>query len=101
MVKKEFEIKTHTVTDKVCTKETLICDICDKEIPYRCGYWHLVTQHHDWGNDSIESIESFDVCSKDCMNEKYNEYMNDSGESDYNTMEFEISRECNSYGIKQ
>jgi hypothetical protein len=98
LVKREFETKTRTVTDKFCTKETLICDICKKEIPIKHGYWHLVTQHHDWGNDSIDSLESFDVCSKECMDEKYNEYMVDSGKTEYNTMEFKAEREFNNYG---
>jgi hypothetical protein len=101
LVKRDYKVKQHTVTEKVCVKETLVCDICRKEIPYKKGYWHLVTQHNDWGNDSVDSVESFDICSKDCMDKKYNEYMNDSGKDDYNTMEFEMSREFNSYGKEQ
>ena len=31
-VKKEYEIKTHTVTEKVLVKETRYCDACNKTI---------------------------------------------------------------------
>jgi hypothetical protein len=98
MVKKDYEVKTHTVTEKVCVKQTRFCDICKKEIPSKKGYWHLTTQHHDWGNDSVESIETFDICSKECMDKKYGEYMKDSGARDYSTREFEVVKRFNSLG---
>jgi hypothetical protein len=43
------------------------------------------------GNDSIESYEHFDVCSKDCMRKKFEEYLEGS-DTDYNTMFFEAER---------
>jgi hypothetical protein len=98
MVKKDYEIKTHTVTEKVCIKQTRFCDICNKEIPSKKGYWRLTTQHHDWGNDSVESIEIFDICSKKCMDKKYDEYMKKSNETEYNTREFEVAKRFNALG---
>lgn len=89
-VKKEYETKTHTVTEKVLVKETRYCDVCKKEITAK-SYWELTTHHNDWGNDSIESYERFDVCSKDCMRKKFEEYLEDS-DTDYNTMFFEAER---------
>ena len=42
------------------------------------------------GNDSIDSIESYDSCSAACTNEFSNEYINDSYNSSLNTKEIEI-----------
>jgi hypothetical protein len=47
-VKKEYETKTHTVTEKVLVKETRYCDVCKKEITEK-SYWELTTHHNDWG----------------------------------------------------
>lgn len=91
-VKKHYEVMTHTVTEEVCVGETTYCDICNKEINTNKGYWELTTGHHDWGNDSCESIEHFDVCSEICLMNKFSEYLNESGKDDYNTMYFEVER---------
>lgn len=93
-VKKEYETKTHTVTEKVLVKEARYCDVCGKEIANNVSYWHLTTHHNDWGNDSIESYEYCDVCSKDCMRKKFEEYLEDSGDERYlNTMCFDAERQ--------
>lgn len=88
-IKKEYETKTHTVTEKVLVKQTRYCDVCDKEIKNNKSYWHLTT-HEDWGNDSIDSYEYFDICSENCMREKFEEYLKDS--SYYSGMFFDIER---------
>lgn len=88
-IKREYEVRTHTVTEKVCVKETRHCDICNGVI--NKGYWKLTTGHYDWGNDSIDSIEDFDVCSGDCLREKFDEYVSESWD-DYNTMYFKVER---------
>lgn len=90
-VKKEYETKTHTVTEKVLVKETRYCDVCGNEIASNDSYWELTTHHNDWGNDSIESYEYFDVCSQNCMRKKFEEYLKDS-DNDYNTMCFDVER---------
>lgn len=66
-------------------KETVIgeimkCDVCGKVIyntkydknnfTNRQHWWGLVTGHNDWGNDSCDSIESFEICSPECLNKK-------------------------------
>lgn len=91
-VKREYEVKTHTVTERVCVKQTRHCDVCNGVIDDNDAYWELTTGHHDWGNDSVDSIENFDVCSEVCLRQKFDEYVRESGEDDYNTMYFEVSR---------
>ena len=76
-VKKEYETKTHTVTEKVLVKETRYCDVCGKEIENKKSYWQITT-HEDWGNDSIDSYEYFDACSENCMRNKFEEYLKNS-----------------------
>ena len=91
-VKKEYEVKTHIVTEKVCVSEITYCDVCKRNINTNKGYWELTTGHHDWGNDSVDSIEHFDICSEICLRKKFDEYIKESGEDDWNTMYFEVER---------
>jgi hypothetical protein len=97
-VKKEYETKTHMVTEQVLIKETRCCDVCGKEIKsensFKKPYWSLTTHHNDWGNDSIESYEYYDVCSKDCLKQKFDEYVEDSNEwcDGHNTMCFDVEK---------
>lgn len=90
-VKKEYETKTHIITEKVLVKETTYCDVCKREITAN-SFWKLTTHHNDWGNDSIESYEYFDICSADCLREKFNEYVKDSDSKYPNTMCFDVER---------
>lgn len=90
--KKEYELRTHTVTEQVLVKETTYCDVCGKEIKANQPYWELATHHHDWGNDSCESYEHFDVCSKECMRTKFEEYLKNSDSKYPNTMCFDVER---------
>jgi hypothetical protein len=91
-IKREYEVKTHTVTEKVCVKETMHCDVCGNEMNKNKRHWELTTGHHDWGNDSVESIEDFDICSEECLRKKFDEYVKESGASDYNTMYFKVEK---------
>lgn len=43
------------------------CDICGKEINLGDWFYSVMTGHNDWGNDSCDSIQSFDVCSDGCL----------------------------------
>ena len=90
-VKKEYKTKTHMVTEKVLVKETIYCDVCGKEIKTHESYWSLTTHHNDWGNDSCDSYEYYDVCSKECMRKKFEEYLKDS-DNKHNTMCFDVER---------
>lgn len=91
-IKREYEVKTHTVTERICVKETIHCDICKSIIDDNGAYWRLTTGHHDWGNDSVDSIEYFDICSEACLRKKFDEYTRESGEDDWNTMYFKVRR---------
>ena len=85
MLKKITEKRMQEVI--VTVDEKMICDECGKEI--KAGYWSLRTGHNDWGNDSIESVEHFDLCSPDCAREKFEEYIKES-DSVLNSMYFEL-----------
>lgn len=62
------------------------CDVCGRIIEpptreNRCHwmdddhkYYSVTTGHHDWGNDSCESIKHYDVCP-DCINKFVAEYL--------------------------
>ena len=60
------------------------CDVCGSLIFKKSetqvlscidGFWTLTTGHHDWGNDSCDSVMCFDLCSKECIQNKFDEYM--------------------------
>lgn len=89
-IKRKYETKTHTITENVIVEEWHICDVCQKKIETN-SYWELTTHHNDWGNDSYESYEYFDVCSKECLRKKFEEYIEQS-DNDINTMFFEVER---------
>lgn len=88
---KEYETVTHMVRERILVKETRICDVCKKEIQENKSYWELTTHHNDWGNDSCESYEYFDTCSKECLRNKFEEYIEIS-DNNFNTMSFEVER---------
>lgn len=91
-IKKEYMTMTHTVTESVLIGQTRYCDVCNGVIKNNEPYWELTTHHHDWGNDSCESYEYFDICSEVCLREKFDEYMRESGKNNGNTMCFEVER---------
>lgn len=90
-VNRKYEVKTHTVTEKVCVEEQRVCDICGVEMELKSRHWVLTTSHSDWGNDSIDSYEHFDVCSEDCLRKKFDEYVKESN-NPHNTMRFAVER---------
>ena len=54
----------------VCKEGKLICDACEKEIDITKQnetYYSVCSGHCDWGNDSVDSIESLDACSDGCL----------------------------------
>ena len=90
---KKYINKIVKTTKRITEKVT--CDVCGKTIADEnnryAEYWTLTTGHQDWGNDSCESYEDFDLCSKDCVQEKLNEYFDNCEDS--NTQEFELSQD--------
>lgn len=94
MVDRKYEIKEHKVVEKTLVSERRYCDICrrycdicSKEITGH--FWDVITGHNDWGNDSYESIESFDVCSVECLGKVFDNYCKKS-DSPYTTRYIEI-----------
>lgn len=81
------EIERKTIQREVVERK---CNICGKLID-PSNWFRIITSHHDWGNDSIESVESRDSCSAACTNEFSNEYINGSYSSKFNTKKIEIT----------
>ena len=70
-----IEKVTETVTREVNKVTHLKCDICGKIFtgPYLIANIH----HNDWGNDSIDSYEDYDLCSETCVSVMFQKYMVD------------------------
>lgn len=72
----------------------VMCDKCDKKILALNGdhddnrYFRVTTGHHDWGNDSCESIEHFDICPT-CIDTFVTEYLANASGTDYIDIETE------------
>jgi hypothetical protein len=90
MTKIDYEIKECLITKKVPVDAHLICDACGKEVENKNNYWYLSTGHYDWGNDSCESVETFHLCSDECLKNKINEYLDDV--KCYDTPHFEVEK---------
>lgn len=88
MIKTRYEIKTYTKTEKVMVSEKRYCDICGEEITG--SYYEIMTGHHDWGNDSCDSIEHKDACSVKCLNDIFSQYCERAGKGRDNTEYIEI-----------
>lgn len=77
-----------------------ICDICGKEFNYEPGFWgkkvaeyyHIVTGHLDWGNDSCDSIEHKDACSEECLSRFTQEWLKDEDVIKSNTAYININK---------
>lgn len=95
MIQRKYEVKNHTVTERVCTEAHMICDIC-KKTEITGHHWSVHTFHSDWGNDSIDSHEYFDVCSIECLQQKLDEYVKESNNG-YNTQEIIVEHKKGVY----
>lgn len=96
---------TRTTEKKLVLQELTVgglctCDICGKTIyefvDGKCRkhdeYWSLTTGHNDWGNDSCDSVESLDLCSKECCIKALEKYLDEYSGS-RNTGYFELRHE--------
>lgn len=87
---------TETVILKKRKVEGIECDICHRIIQadgdYRTvekrRYFRVTTGHHDWGNDSCESIECRDICPE-CVNNFVAEYLGKIKNTDSNYIDIE------------
>lgn len=61
--------QTEWVTSEQEVTVAYKCDNCGKQVGtnHLPKDWHSFTSYHDeWGNDSVDSLESYDVCSPQC-----------------------------------
>ena len=84
----KYEKKEVKIIEEV--QSAIICDGCNKEIDPKQGYFHVCTSHHDWGNDSFDSLEQYDFCSPACLCKFSNHYIQDSYDHIFNTCEITI-----------
>ena len=58
-----------------------ICDACGVQASdkrqYEQEWYHFSKSHQGWGNDSVDSFDSFDVCSADCFIKLLQEHIPD------------------------
>ena len=79
------------------------CDICGRVIKApsetdlynwfydKYKYYAVTTGHHDWGNDSYESVEHYDICPE-CMVKFVSEYLNKMRDSETAYIEINTRR---------
>lgn len=84
------ETKIITEPRKISYVVGIRCDRCGNDIKESEVYYNVVTHHNDWGNDSIDSYEDFDLCS-DC----YLPFTENYFKKATGTEEINISREKN------
>ena len=73
------------------------CDVCGKTIKPGQSFWDLSTSHSDWGNDSIDSHQEFDLCSEECVQKKLKDYFKDCERSD--TQSFWLDQAVEYYNL--
>lgn len=66
--------------------EYIRCDSCNKKI--RKQYYEVTTGHHDWGRDSIDSVEHNEICES-CINKFVAEYLKENKECYSNYIDIE------------
>ena len=89
--------------EKIVIQETLVeisCDICKKVIQneqeisniYRKGghYYSVTIGHKDWGSDSGDSVETFEICSKECLRKHFENFIE---EATSDTAHYKFERE--------
>lgn len=74
MIKERYEKKTYLKTEEVMVSQKRYCDVCGAEI--KGPHWSITTGHNDWGNDSCDSVEYYDACSRSCFNKLIDDYIN-------------------------
>lgn len=95
MIKCRYETKTYTKTEKVLVSEKMYCDVCGKEIKKGKPFYRVETGHCDWGNDSCDSRQHYDICGPECLGEMFDRYVKRShdGRTIANTEYIEIEHD--------
>lgn len=100
MVKTKTEKRVQYVD--VAIEKECRCDRCGKHLwtqgdgshkgPYvYADYYSVNIGHHDWGRDSVDSIEHFEFCER-CAKKAFEEYIEDSWNKS-NTLYFDCEHE--------
>lgn len=80
--------------------EVIVCDVCDKELQYAqtefvspvAVYYKITTGHHDWFNDSCDSINHKDACCDECLLKFTQEWFQNAEVIESNTAYIEIHK---------
>ena len=64
-----MQIEKEVVTTEVVGYQ---CDVCSRQVR-KSQNRSITAMHYDWGNDSCDSVKTFDVCSKECYETKIRE----------------------------
>ena len=85
----ETNVEKKAVYQDVILSEECRCDRCGRHLWYHtkdghkkpglgtAEYYNVVTGHNDWGRDSVDSVETYDVCVG-CAKKMFEEYIEDS-----------------------
>ena len=65
------------------------CDFCKNRVDPN-NYFVVETWHSDWGNDSVDSRESYDACSPGCVLKFAEEYLRKAFEKPVNSKEIRV-----------
>ena len=99
----EEQKEKRTVEQEIVVGAACTCDACKKMIykkryyndkcvlngkHERVQYYKVTTGHYDWGNDSVDSIENYTICSPECLNSVMNEYYYRSFEQGFTNTEW-------------
>lgn len=85
--------ESRTVTQEITTG--VRCDACGKtaqmdKFGNPPAIWHhFMSGHSDWGNDSVESVEWWDVCSFACYLTIARKVFDDYGNTDGGSLDFD------------
>ncbi len=71
-----------TVTEEIRRVTGIKCDICGEIVPIYGKYFRVTTGHHEWGNDSVDSIKAKDICPG-CIGKFVTEYLTDNCDTAY------------------
>lgn len=96
---KTIESLTIKKIERMPATETCSCNVCGQLIYRRSlqesdelpknnelySFWEVTTGHNDWGNDSPESIEHYEVCSPTCLQGLFDIYKSESSEYQRNS----------------
>ena len=103
---KTIESLTIKKIEQLPATETCRCNICRQLIYKRSlqesdelpknnelySFWKVTTGHNDWGNDSGDSIEQYEVCSTICLQKLFDIYKSESSKYQRNSKYIEIER---------